>query len=131
MAVNGISNMINSRLRLTGMASGLDTDTIISSLMKIERAPLDKVMQKKQLAEWKRDDYREITNLLRGLKDEFFDVLKPSSYMLSQNSYKKFSVSSTDSTVVTATGGAEGSMGSHKITVTTLRRLPQRKAVTV
>lgn len=120
MAVNGVSNMINNKFRLTGMASGLDTDTIIKNLMKTERVPLDKVMQKKQLAEWKRDDYREITNLLRGLKDEFFDVIKPSSNMLSQSSYKKFAVSSTDSTVVTAKGEAMASVGTHKVTVTNL-----------
>jgi flagellar hook-associated protein 2 len=120
MAINGVSNMINNKFRLSGLATGLDTDTIISDLMRAERVPLDKVLQKRQLAEWKRDSYRDITNLLRGLKDQFFDVLKPSSYMLSQTNYKKFTASSTDSTVVTATGGPSASAGSHKIAVTNL-----------
>ncbi len=120
MAVNSVSNMINSKLRVSGLATGLDTDQIISNLMKAERVPLDKLMQKRQLAEWKSDAYRDITNLLRGLKDQYFDVLKPSSYMLSQTSYKKFTASSSDSTVVSASGGASASVGTHKIKVTNL-----------
>ncbi len=122
MAINSIygSNGYSSKLRLTGMASGLDTDSIISSLMKTAKAPLDKLMQKRQLAEWKRDSYREVTNLLRGFKDEFFDVLKPSTNMLSQTSLKKFTATTSDSSVVSVTGSSEAQAGEHKITVTKL-----------
>ncbi|HEY9062150.1 MAG TPA: flagellar filament capping protein FliD [Pseudobacteroides sp.] len=122
MAVNSVfgSNSNSNKLRLTGLATGLDTDTIISSLMKSEKAPLNKIMQKRQLAEWKRDSYREVTNLLRGFKDEFFDVLKPASNMLSQTGLKKFASTSSDSAVVTALGSSEAQAGEHKITVTRL-----------
>ncbi|MDP4183463.1 MAG: flagellar cap protein FliD N-terminal domain-containing protein, partial [Bacillota bacterium] len=120
MAINSVSSSSGNKLRLSGLATGLDTDSIISGLMKVDKIPLDKVKQSKQLAEWKRDSYRDVTNILRGFKDEFFDVLKPSSYMMSQTSLKKFSSTSSDSTVVTATGGADASMGDHKITVTNL-----------
>ncbi|KNY28611.1 flagellar filament capping protein FliD [Pseudobacteroides cellulosolvens] len=122
MALNSISgsNFTSNKLRLTGLATGLDTDTIISGLMKSEKVPLDKIMQKKQLAEWKRDSYREVTNLLRGFKDEFFDVLKPSTNILSQAGLKKFTATSSESSIVTATGSAEAQAGEHKITVTKL-----------
>jgi flagellar hook-associated protein 2 len=124
MAINSVygsgNNGVSSKLRLTGLATGLDTDSIISNLMKSEKAPLNKIMQKKQLAEWKRDNYRDITNLLRGFKDEFFDVLKPSSNMLSQTGFKKFAATTSDSTVVTATGSTEAQAGEHKIKVTQL-----------
>jgi flagellar hook-associated protein 2 len=36
MASN-ISSMLNNKFRLTGMASGLDTDSIVQQLMKVER----------------------------------------------------------------------------------------------
>lgn len=114
------SGMFTNNTRLTGLATGLDTDQMVRDLMSVERIPLDKLYQKKQLAEWKRDSYRDITNLLRGLKDEFFNVLKSSSNMLSANTYKKFTGTSTDSTVVTATGNALAVAGSHKITVNNL-----------
>lgn len=117
MAVNSISSNMT---RLSGLASGLDTDELIKNLMRTERAPLNKILQKKQLAEWKQESYREITNLLRGMKDKYFDVLKPSNYMLSQTNYKKFTASSSDSSVVTASGGADAMAGTHKITVSNL-----------
>lgn len=47
MAVNNISNLINSRIRLTGISSGLDTDAIIEQLMSVERAKVDKIKQEK------------------------------------------------------------------------------------
>ncbi|HOJ12580.1 MAG TPA: flagellar cap protein FliD N-terminal domain-containing protein, partial [Clostridiales bacterium] len=37
------------------MATGLDTDKIVSDLMKVERIPLDRLYQRKQIAEWRRD----------------------------------------------------------------------------
>ena len=119
MNINGITTFTN-RLRITGLATGLDTDEIISSLMSVERVPLDKMIQKRQLAQWRQEDYRNIINLLRGMKDEFFDILKPSTYMLSQSTYKKFTSTSTDSSIVTATGNSEAIQGVHKVKVESL-----------
>jgi len=125
MAINGVSPY-NSKFRLSGLATGLDTDQMVADLMKVERVPLDKLLQKRQLAEWKRDSYREVTNLLRGLKDEYFSNLKMSANMLSKSMYKKFSVNSvnsatgTASAVVSATAGTEAVLGSHTITVNQL-----------
>jgi len=99
------------------MASGMDTEQIISNLMKIERLPLDRLYQKKQLAEWKRDQYRDVINLIRSLKDEYFDVLKPANYMLSSSAYKKFSAVSSDSSVVTASASANAAAGTYEIVV--------------
>ena len=122
MNVSGL-NLYSSKLRFSGLATGLDTDQIVSDLMKVEKIQLDKLYQKKQLAEWKRDAYRDIMNLLRGFKDEHMNYLKPSSNMLSSASYKKFSVSAIDSatgsqsTVVSVSGGVDASAGTHTITV--------------
>lgn len=109
-----------SKLRLSGLASGLDTDQIVSDLMRAERIPLDRLYQKKQLAEWKRDAYREITNLLRGFISDYFDILKPSSNMRSLSLYQKYTVTSSDSSVVTASAGAEVTSLSHTIIVNSL-----------
>jgi flagellar hook-associated protein 2 len=119
VAVNGLSGFTN-RFRLSGLASGLDTDQLVLDLMRVERMPLDKVKQKKQIAEWKRDDYREITNLLRSFKDEFFDVLKPASNMLSRSAFSKYSVVSTDENVITASGAANAVQGVYKVKVNKL-----------
>ena len=118
--INNISNMLNSRLRFTGMVSGLDTDSIIQQMMQIERLKVDRAKQDKQILEWKRDDYRSITNLLRGFKDDFFDVLKPSSNMSSANNYYSYKVKSANESVVTASSCSQVASMEHKIVVAQL-----------
>ena len=119
MASN-ISNILNNKFRLTGMASGLDTDSMIKQLMKVERYKVDKVKQDKQLLEWKRDDYRSVTTLLTSFKNDFFDVLKPASNMRSTNNYKQYSATSSDSLAITATATSAAVAGTHTITATQL-----------
>lgn len=118
---NNITNVLNSRLRLTGMASGLDTESMIKQMMKAEQYKVDKVKQEKQLLQWKRDDYRNMTNILKGFSDSYLDVLS-SVNMRSQNSYKAFSVNSSNSTVTTATADANAVAGTHEIAVTQLAK---------
>ena len=86
-------NSINSNysnMRLVGLASGLDTDSIIQQLMYAERMPMTKLEQQRTETQWKQEAYRDFTNALRGFKEKFFDITKQSSYLLSENSFKTF-----------------------------------------
>lgn len=111
---------VASKLRFGGLATGLDTDSIVKQLMNAEKMPLDKLKQNKQLLEWKRDNYREITNLIRVFKDDYFNLMKPSSNMMSTSIYNKFATTSSDSSVVTVTANSDALAGTHKIKVTSL-----------
>lgn len=106
-------------LRLTGLASGIDTDSIVKSLMKAAETKLDTVKQKKQLAEWKQESYQEVTSLLNDFNDKYFDVLSD-TYMLSSSTYKTLDTSSSDTSVVTATAGSTATSGTHTIQVQNL-----------
>ncbi len=69
-------------MRVGGLASGMDTDQIISDLMKAERIPLDKLNQKKQYLEWQRDDYREMNSQMLNFSNLIFDgVMKQATYI--------------------------------------------------
>lgn len=52
--------MINNDLRITGLASGIDTEEMIDSLMKAERVKLDRVEQDKQVLVWRQEMYNDI-----------------------------------------------------------------------
>ncbi|MCX7920752.1 MAG: flagellar filament capping protein FliD [Clostridia bacterium] len=119
---NGISNMLNNKLRMSGLSSGLDTDSIIQQLMKVERVKVDKVKQNKQTLEWKRDEYREIINLLRGFKDEYFEVLKPTNNFRSPTAFASYDTKSTSESVLTAKAGVGATAGSYDITVNSLAK---------
>lgn len=102
-----------SNLRLSGLATGMDTETIISNMMKVARAPLDKKVKTKQTLEWRREEYRNINLKLLNLKNKSFDMRLTSPY-------RAKTVSTGDSGIVTATANADAANGSYNIKVQAL-----------
>ncbi len=69
-------------MRIGGLASGMDIDTLISDLMKAERISLDKVTQKKQYTEWQLEDYRSVNRQLNNYSNNLFDtVMKQGTFL--------------------------------------------------
>lgn len=98
---------MSDMLRVTGITSGIDTDSVISGLMKIEQMKIDKVEQDKILLGWEQDAYKEITNQLRDFQDTYFDYLNPDSNLRSSSLYNVYSagisVNGTSSSAVSIT----------------------------
>lgn len=67
-------------MRIGGLATGMDIDSIVRDLMKVERMPLDKLTQKKQILEWQQNDYRDMNALLLSLREEAFTMRLSTSY---------------------------------------------------
>ncbi len=86
-------------IRFGGMASGLDTESIIKDMMRVERLPVDKLKQKKQTLEWQRDSYRETNLLLTSFRDKTLN-------MRMQSSFTTKITNSSNSDKVTATAAA-------------------------
>jgi flagellar hook-associated protein 2 len=53
-------------MRIGGLASGIDTDSIMESLMKAEQAKIARIEQEKQIAIWQQEAYRK---LIDGIRD--------------------------------------------------------------
>ncbi|MFV9510526.1 flagellar hook-associated protein 2 [Tepidibacillus sp. LV47] len=87
-------------LRIGGLASGMDIDSIVEKLMKVERIPLDKLTQKKQILEWQRDAYREMNTLLYDFKT-FLSVTQTDG-IGRQSTFLKKVISSSNESAVTA-----------------------------
>lgn len=121
-------------LRLTGMASGLDVDSMVKAMMKAENSKLDKAKQNLQRTQWKQDAYRDILGTVNTFKSSYFDVLKSDTYMLSTNGYAGFDISSVDGTsstavpAVTATAGADAVAGTYVVSNVTLATKATQKS---
>lgn len=76
-------------LRISGLASGMDTETMVKELMTAHRIPLDKITQKKQYTEWQRDDYRTANRTLNDFRNLTNDS------MLRQSTFIKKTVTSS------------------------------------
>ena len=95
-------------MRISGMASGLDIDTMVKNLMTAERMPLDKLKQKKQTIEWQRDDYRSMNTLL-------LDFRSTLTQMKLSSNYRVRTIASSDDTKVTATASSAAAQTSFSI----------------
>lgn len=97
-------------LRINGIMSGFDTETMIKDLMKAESSRVNKVKQERQYSLWQQEGFREITNKLRTFQSNYFDVLKSNQNLTSSASFGKFSYSvmsaGTASSKVTVTASA-------------------------
>lgn len=65
---------VNLTTHVSGLASGMDTEKIVSDMMKANRIPLDKLEQAKTLNSWKTDAYREINTKIASFRDAMQDL---------------------------------------------------------
>ena len=91
--------------RITGLATGLDTDQLVKDMLTSEQNKLDRVKQQQTLTEWKQEEYREIITDAKSLYSKYFDPLSK-DYLLGSNSFSTTSISSSNNSVITATAGA-------------------------
>ncbi|EQB88547.1 flagellar hook-associated protein 2 [Clostridium punense] len=109
------------KIRFGGMASGLDTDTMVKQMMQPYRMKVDKVKQDKQTLQWKQDIYRDIIKDIRDLKSSFFDNAKPENNLLSIKNYSAYNVTNKDSQVATLSASTTGVLeGNYTVDVKSL-----------
>ncbi|MEC1876181.1 MULTISPECIES: flagellar hook-associated protein 2 [Bacillus] len=109
--------------RITGLASGMDIDDIVSKLMQTERAPLDKLKQKKQTLEWQRDSYREVNTKIKELQDYMSN-----NKLTYPSTFQSKTVTSSNESVLTATGSVSAANSSSTVEVASLATAATYKA---
>jgi flagellar hook-associated protein 2 len=97
-------------LRISGLASGMDIDQMVTDLMRAHRMRVDKSYQQRQILEWQREDYRTINSKLLALRNAAFDMRLQGTFMAK-------SASSSNSNILTATAGSNAGVGEYTITV--------------
>ena len=105
-------------MRITGLASGLDMDKIVTDSMKPYRVKVDQTKQKRDIVEMKQQLYRDVIKDSRDLYNKYFDVSKPDSLLLSSN-YGINKFTSSNENILSVNGGADSKAESYKITGTT------------
>lgn len=101
-------------LRMTGMTSGLDTDSIVSALMEAQTTKKTKVENKKTKLEWTQ-------NIWIGLNKKLYSFYTDSAgKMRFQSSYQTKKAASSDASILTATAQSSASSGSYTVKVNQL-----------
>ena len=96
---------------LSGMISGLDTDTLIKQLMSAERTRVTKVENKITKNEWLTEKWKDLNSKIYSLYTGSLSKMK------TQGNYLTKKTSSSNENVLKATAGANAPIGTHYVTV--------------
>jgi flagellar hook-associated protein 2 len=114
-----------NHLRISGIASGMDTETMVRDLMRAQRMQLDRFNQEKQLMLWRQEQYNDVNkdfaNFIIDTRKELELVKITDSGITLSNNLSGFSwvkkTTVSDENILTATAVASAAIGSHKIRV--------------
>ncbi|OPX92017.1 MAG: Flagellar hook-associated protein 2 [Pelotomaculum sp. PtaB.Bin104] len=105
--------MATNTNRITGLASGMDIDSIVSNIMKAKKIPLDRIGRSYQTMVWQKDAYRDINTKLLALK-ETVTTIKLESTIAGKTA------TTSNSNVVTATANADAVNSTFTVNVTAI-----------
>lgn len=108
-------------LSLPGLASGVDTASIVDQLMALERRSLTKIGYRKAAVTGQQDALKEVASKLAAFKDAALALSADGTWA------QKQSVESSDATRVTATMIGGAGIGGQSITVERLASSAQRR----
>lgn len=97
--------MATSSLRITGLASGMDIDSIVESQLYTYKNKINTEKQKKEVLEIQQELYRTVMSDCNNFYNKYLDITKDSSVLKSKN-YKSISYNSSNSNVATAEANA-------------------------
>lgn len=119
-----------SNLRISGLASGMDTDAMVQSLMRVERLKVDRFEQNKQIALWRQEAYTNMNKMfanfiLNTKKDMGLTKISSTGIALG-TSYSKLDyvkkATSSNETVATVSSTSEAVNGNFELDVKSLAK---------
>ena len=78
---NTVSSLMNSANMISGLASGLDTESMIENLVKGYQTKISQLNQKVTKTEWKQDAYRSIITKLAGFSNKYTSYTSSTNLM--------------------------------------------------
>lgn len=113
---------VNS-VKITGLATGLDTDAMVESMVASEQNKVDKAKQTQQITKWKQEQYRDIISDIKDFSNKYFDVLS-SSYLLGSKGLSTATVKSSNSSIVSAVAGSNAIASNYTFDVEKIATAP-------
>ena len=114
MSTNSTSSATSGpAISFSGLGSGIDTASIVTALMKIERMPIDRINTQKQELTQKQGVVQEINGLLGKLRDA-------SAAMYAPGALQGKTATTADASVATASASTAAAGGTYNLVVTAL-----------
>lgn len=105
-SINTVSNSGNKNY-ISGLASGMDTESIVQSLLSGTQSKIDKQSGLKQQLEWKQDTYRDLITKINTFGDKYFSYYgKGDTNLMSSSLYNTMTgVSSSPNIKISSVSG--------------------------
>lgn len=107
---------MSDRMRLTGMYSGMDTETIVQELVKTKQTKVDNLKNEQKKLEWKQTAWQDLNSKIYNLYSNTLSNLRLSG------SFKKKSTTSSDATKATVTAGGSAVNGTQSLKINQLAK---------
>ena len=117
MAINSIGPT-----RVFGLVSGMDTEALVKSLMKLEQLKLDRELRAKTTLQWRQDALNNVTADLRTFRNTFLTTLGADG-MLSSNVYTAFNVELSGALKDAVSVSANSEAAAGRITINKISQL--------
>lgn len=101
--------MKTSSIRFTGMASGLDTESIVKSMLSTEQSKIDSQTQAKTILEWRKDAWKDMNKKVLEFQT------KQLSNMRLQGNFNKKNITCSNPNVIELSSGGALPEGVHSI----------------
>lgn len=111
MAINSLSSASNG---LAGLASGMDTESMVNQMLAGTQTKIDTQNQKKTQLEYKKEMYQDVITNLQNFQSTYFDYTNQATNLRSQSFFQAKNVS-TSSKAYTVTAGSSAAVGTVKI----------------
>lgn len=122
-----------SRLTFGGLATGLDTNALVQTLIQIERRPLDRLEARRSEFTTQQGLLRDLNTKLLALRDAARTLDNRSSTLGAASTEEEllaFQVASSDESVVTATASGSASPGTYDVVVSNLATVGRQLSTT-
>lgn len=99
--------------RITGLASGMDYESMIEKLIQASSAPLNKLEKNQTKVEWQREAMIEINSKFLSFRTNALD-------MKLEGTYKSFLAESSNKNLISASANSDAQEGTYKVSVSSL-----------
>ncbi len=109
-------------IRMSGMVSGLDTESIISAMMTTYQSKIDNQNKKLTKLTWQQEAYQAIAKKMTDFQNKYFDILNKKTYLMGSSTFNKYgakvsSASGASTNGLTVTTTTNSKAATHKFTV--------------
>lgn len=110
--MTGGNSMASNTIRFSGLASGMDTDSVVKAMLMPQQSKIDRQKQQEVLLNWKKDAWKDMNNKINTFYSKYISKLRLES------TFGKNIISNSNTSALNVDPSSNIPAGIHKIEIT-------------